>query len=487
MIRRPRGLLPALGAAAVILLLAASASARPLYFENLTALYGFNPGDDLYACGVCHQKWEGTGVRNPYGTAVEQELYIGKTILDALADVEALDSDMDGFSNVDELTVHGTLPGFSCANYTTAEDTPPNFQSLITPFVASCLEPKDVLIEPASISFVATVGEVETVSVLIANNGTDDPIEVSSIALDLGTHPSITLVAPATPLSIPVGASELVDVVFEPLADTFTSSTLTITTDDPDEAVVEIDITAIGLTVTLAAPPIRAACLATVDKQFQKFTKKHVKEWTRCFVDEADGKACDAGRRDTKLQQAEEKLRSVVGGDKDRECAGNSLNASLLGLPATCGGNCSDIALTDITSFADCLVCRQEEASAAMLTAATGVTPPDLPESAPNAQAVSCQRILAKGVAKGIVKMQKELAACELANITAAVPVVCSTALASDLSALAAQVDQGPDRCKDSSGLQSCVYQMGADPTCLGDAATAIASDLVETTFGSTP
>ena len=61
---------------AAIVLTAATASARPLYFDTFTGLYGFSSGDDLYACGVCHRRWEGTGGRNPYGEAVEQQLAV---------------------------------------------------------------------------------------------------------------------------------------------------------------------------------------------------------------------------------------------------------------------------------------------------------------------------------------------------------------------------------------------------------------------------
>ena len=93
------------------MLMPAAAPARPLYFENLTAMFGIQEGDRLHACGVCHERWKGTGPRNPFGTLVEQQLYVGKSIRDAITAVLPADADGDGTSNGDELTVFHTLPG----------------------------------------------------------------------------------------------------------------------------------------------------------------------------------------------------------------------------------------------------------------------------------------------------------------------------------------------------------------------------------------
>ena len=102
------------------MLMPAAAVARPLYFENLTAMFGIQEGDRLHACGVCHQRWEGTGPRNPFGSLVEQQLYVGKSIRDAITAVLPADADGDGTSNGDELTVFHTLPGYGCGNFEAA-------------------------------------------------------------------------------------------------------------------------------------------------------------------------------------------------------------------------------------------------------------------------------------------------------------------------------------------------------------------------------
>ena len=87
-----RGLQLGLSAVALMLglVLGGRAEARPTYFEVFTARYGITPSDRTYACGNCHIRWTGTGARNPFGTAVEQQLYIGKSITQALEDIEPM-------------------------------------------------------------------------------------------------------------------------------------------------------------------------------------------------------------------------------------------------------------------------------------------------------------------------------------------------------------------------------------------------------------
>ena len=153
--------------AALLLLLEAPAAARPTYFDVLTQTFGFAPEDPLYACGVCHYSWTGTGGRNPFGTSVEQQLYLGKTIAQALDAAVAEDPDGDGFISLAELTTHQTLPGYSCTNFFDAIDAPPDWHSFITPGVVSCLEPKDVRVAPAILFFTTEVGTAESQAVTI--------------------------------------------------------------------------------------------------------------------------------------------------------------------------------------------------------------------------------------------------------------------------------------------------------------------------------
>jgi hypothetical protein len=480
-----RRIVPRLAAAvAVLLAVAGPAAARPLYFDTFTNLYGLSPGDDLYACGVCHRNWDGTGARNPFGVAVEQQLYISKPITDAILSVESADTDGDGFSNVDEITVHGTLPGYSCANFDLAFNTPVNFQSLITPSVPSCLEPKDIRVTPADLSFVTEVGGTHTETVTIANYGQDDPITVSGAGFFGPADASLSVTAPSTPFVIPVGGSATVDVTFSPVASMAVGATLRIASDDPDEPIIDLSITALGIVIPRAPAAQRAACLGAIDKQYRKYAKTHVNEWTRCLTDEVSGRACDSGRRELRLQAAEERLRSYVGGSKDKYCAGASLSPTLAGLSTACPAPCDGIAVTNMLRLADCLVCTQEAVTESMLSATYGVTPPDLPPAVSSLQARSCQKSIAKAMTKGILGVQKTLASCELENITAGSPVDCQATHAAELADAAADVAAAVDRCHDSTGLQACVYQPMPDPMCLSDTAVAGGISLVGVSFG---
>ncbi|MGH7895654.1 MAG: hypothetical protein ACREQL_13365 [Candidatus Binatia bacterium] len=482
--RRPR-LATVLGLALAALVVARPAAARPLYFNNLIGIYGFAPGDDLYACGVCHLRWEGTGARNPYGSAVEQQLYLGKPIATAILDVAGADTDGDGFTNGDELSIHGTLPGYSCSNTYLAINPPSYFQSIITPGVPSCLDPKDIRIDPAATSFVTPVGTVDTVDIGVYNNGADDPITVSSYGLLAGANPALAVSGPPLPIVIPVGQSVVLTLTFTPSTPVLAMATLRVTSDDPDEPDLDVAVTAISFANPLAPAADRAACQRDVERQMERYTKTHLREWGTCYVAELGGVACNAGTRDLRVGQAEATLRAYVGGSNDRFCAAKSLTPTRLGLPATCGGTCDAIALHTIGDLADCLVCRQQEATDAMLGESVGTVPPDVPGNVLGAGALRCNRTLIKASEKAIRKIQKSLGACRVSAITSPSPVDCSTSLAPTIATLSGRVDTQLDRCVDTTGMLGCRFAPTPDPTCLGTAATSIATDLVDAVFGT--
>ncbi len=74
-----------------------------------------------------------------------------------------------------------------------------------------------------------------------------------------------------------------------------------------------------------------------------------------------------------------------------------------------------------------------------------------------------------------------------LANVTATSPEDCPVALASEISEAAAKVDATIDSCPSTAGMEGCRFEPGADPACLGDAATTIGTDLVEAVFATAP
>ncbi len=471
------------GVALSVGLFVGNALARPTYFDTFRALYGINDGDNLDACGVCHFLWTGTGARNPFGNAVEQQLYVGKSITQALTDIETVDSDSDGFTNIDEILAQ-TLPGYSCSNFQSAVGQPPDWHTYITPGVPSCLEPMDIRVSPATISVLTEVGDTDTAIVEIFNNGTDFAIEVSNYEFLAGTSTAYTANGPSLPISIPVGASVTIDVVHTPLVPALASGTFRITSDDPDEPTIDIPLSGFAFVKTLAPADARAACRSSMDKQFRKYTKTLLREWSRCYQDEVYGIACDTGARDLKIGAATDRLKGAIGGAKDRQCAGAGLSAPLLDLPLTCGGGCGDITITTIANFADCLVCRGDEAVEGLLDNALGTAPPDLPSNVLGDPIVqSCQKRLLSTAQKGVFSTQKILAPCETTNITSVSPVDCAATLASELGVVTTKVNDAITKCDDSTGMLGCLFDPMPDPTCLGTAAESIGSELVEQVF----
>lgn len=467
---------------AVVFGSAYDAGARPTYFQVFTDRYGITSGDRLYACGNCHIKWTGTGARNPFGQEVEQQLYVGKSITQALADIEALDTDGDGFSNVDEITVFETLAGYSCSNFFLATGAPIGYDTYITPMVASCLEPIDIRIEPAGVSFLTKAGTVGTMPLQIINNGSTDVITVSSYQFLAGSHAALAVSGPAVPFDIPVGGFVNLDVTFSPAAAIIAMGTLRVASNDPDEPTIDTPVQGFGFVQTLAPADKRARCLKSVDAEFRRYADRHRREWHRCYLDEVNGVACDAGTRELKIQQAATRFHDAIGGSKDKVCSGAGLNASLLGLPTACGGGCN-IVVNGVNAFANCLVCRADEARDDMLRASIGTAPPDLPPNTVGTSGANrCEKQVTSRIAKGIGSVQKILGRCELANITNT-PVDCAATHAAELAAVQAKVNEAANRCTDSTGLLGCLFE-GGPATCLGDAASTIGSTLADVTFG---
>ncbi|NNF08367.1 MAG: hypothetical protein HKN21_16520, partial [Candidatus Eisenbacteria bacterium] len=93
---------------------------------------------DTKHCGVCHFDFSGAGRRNPYGVAMEALIQLGFSNQDALLALEDLDSDGDGFSNLEEITNSlfnntPTFPGLSETNVGTISQIP---QVEVDPYLA---------------------------------------------------------------------------------------------------------------------------------------------------------------------------------------------------------------------------------------------------------------------------------------------------------------------------------------------------------------
>jgi hypothetical protein len=89
---------------------------------------------------------------------------------------------------------------------------------------------------------------------------------------------------------------------------------------------------------------------------------------------------------------------------------------------------------------------------------------------------------------RGTEKIQRALGGCELDNVTAAMPVDCAVDEAAMLQSNQDRINAGIDRCSDTTGMLGCLFPEDPmeipDPSCMGDAALSIGSDLVDATFG---
>lgn len=467
---------------ALFLLPAAAAEARPTYFQEMKTYFGVPDDSRVDGCIVCHLQYNGAGTRNRFGYSIQQYLYTGKSIQEALPLVADLDSDGDGYTNADELINWLTLPGFDCSNFEEASNAPLDLDTYVTPEVATCRDPIEIDVQPGTAGFVTDAGETDAVTMTIWNLGYENDLEISAIELVDVNGSGLSLVhGNELPVSVPPGDSITVDLRFAPSGVEAASATLRISSNDPDDAARDIAISALGIQRTLASLEERLACRGEIQKRFASYTKLHLREWVGCFAAEAAGFRCRSARRDQKIGRAEQKLESFLAGPKDKACYGVGMNAARLDMPEVCGGGCGEIPLTGIASVRECLVCRQQEASEATLTAAFATTPPDLPQAGGGGDATKCAKRIGKTVAKVIPAIQKELAACAAEKLASGGDrSLCAAERAETLVRLRTKIDAAVAKCSDVEGLAGCAFEEDAEGTCLGDAAVEIGQDLVD-------
>lgn len=132
----------------------------------------------------------------------------------------------------------GTLTVFSNDPVRPSVDVP-----LTTPSMAP-----DIDAQPNPLAFGAvTVNQTVTNPIVISNVGAAD-LHVSGAVLDNGSSPALTVDASALPATITPGASVNLPVTYHPTSATAAAGSVTISSDDPDEATVTVPISGSGTT-----------------------------------------------------------------------------------------------------------------------------------------------------------------------------------------------------------------------------------------------
>ena len=458
------------------------AEARPTYFLAMKSYFAVPDNSNVDHCSVCHLTYEGTGTRNPFGIAVQQYLYTGKSIQETLPLVASLDSDGDGYTNDDELRIYLTQPGFSCENFEDARGEPLDFDAGVTPNVATCRAPTEIEVLPSSAGFVTDASSTDFLVIDIWNLGYSDDLTITDLNLSDLNNATLSLAnGPALPIVLAPGEQTSVEIVFSPIGTVASSGQLNIVSDDPATPSIGIPINALGVQRTLSSLEDRVACRQNIQKQFSIYSRLQLKESLNCFARQASNVRCARARSDQKIQRAAIKLASFVGGEKDLLCLANGVTASRLDMPATCGGGCSDITLTGMASVNACLVCRQSETTNAILQATFDASLPDSPLGTSTAAARRCIKSISKTVAKVIPAIQKELAECADEKLNNGEDAsTCASERAMRISQLKIKIDATVAKCADVDNVPGCSFATPPSSNCLSDAALAAAESLVE-------
>ena len=159
-----------------------------------------------------------------------------------------------------------------------------------------------------------------------------------------------------------------------------------------------------------------------------------------------------------------------------------ALNASLLGLPTDLRRQLQHHGQQH-DRVRDCLVCRADEARDDMLRAASAprrpICRPTPPARAPPTVARS-RSPRASPRASPACRRSSAAASSATSRARRSTAPRCTPASS---AVVQAKVNEAANRCTDSTGLLGCLFE-GGTATCLGDAATAIGSTLVDVTFG---
>ncbi len=237
---------------AACLLLLASADRlfpRSSYFTAWSTRYQGSATENG-SCQICHGGT--TSTLNGYGRAIQLQLSAG--IDAALVNVQNLNSDSDpgAFSNLAEINA-GAQPGWTAGNNTVYDTGNAATSTQSPPFGATVkLDPTapppatpDINVTALTIEFGAvTAGSSQTGAVTVQNLGNAD-LTVSNLAIT-GSVFTLDPATPARPFTVPPGGSASVVVRFSPAAAGDASGSLTIASNDADEASVAVTLHGTG-------------------------------------------------------------------------------------------------------------------------------------------------------------------------------------------------------------------------------------------------
>ncbi|MBI5684477.1 MAG: choice-of-anchor D domain-containing protein [Verrucomicrobia bacterium] len=212
-----------------------SAYALSSMLNTFNTRYGTS-GTKLNSCGLCHISATNPSFAfNAYGNDMENQIAnVGLGTAAALAAIESLDSDGDGFTNLAEITAR-SFP-YDPADRP-APATAPNMG-----------------VSPASLGFATVnVGANGTMTATIANTGTA-AANVTSLALT-GSLDFSLVGAPATPFAVAAGGSATISVRYTPSGIGADSGSLAIGTSDAAHPSLSVALSGTGAANAVAVSP----------------------------------------------------------------------------------------------------------------------------------------------------------------------------------------------------------------------------------------
>ncbi|MBI5375978.1 MAG: choice-of-anchor D domain-containing protein [Candidatus Schekmanbacteria bacterium] len=202
-------------------------------------------------CRFCHFT-SSTSTWNAYGWALRLEINNnGKTISQALAAVESLNSDGDptNSSNLVEINANAQ-PGWTSGANNTRYNTSSTVLNQTAPAIsnldpAAATQPA-INVSPASLAFGSgVVGVTKTLAATISNSGNAN-LSVTGLSITGSSDFKLNSSVPATPLTVAPSASVNISVDFTPSSTGAKVGTFQIASSDPSKATVSVNLSGTG-------------------------------------------------------------------------------------------------------------------------------------------------------------------------------------------------------------------------------------------------